>query len=87
MQAQQLQAEQERTSQQVTQELSSQAEEAQKKIQSTTQVTIQTQRDVRGLSTIARKAQMTAQKTDAKMEEQAQARAQNIHEQSAQMEL
>ena len=62
--------EQEVTLQQVTQVLSAQADEAQKKIQSATQVAMQTQREVQGLSTLARKVEYTSQITAAKVEKQ-----------------
>ena len=68
--------EQEVTSQQVTQVLSAQADEAQKKIQSAIQVAIQTQREVQSLSTLARKAEYASQITAAKVEKQLEEMAQ-----------
>ena len=48
---------------------------------------MQTQCNVEGLSSIARKAQFTAQKIATELEEQAQSMAQKIQEQSAQIAL
>ena len=53
LQAAELRAVEEKTTHEVIQVLLARAEEAQHKIQSVTQVTMQTQRDVQGLSTIA----------------------------------
>ena len=63
-----LQAEQQKTTQQLSEVLSAQAKEAQKKIEDATQVALQTQQDVRGISTLARQADFTAKKTAAEME-------------------
>ena len=64
--------------------LSAQAEEAQKKIQSATQVAMQTQRDVQGLSALGREAQVIGQKTTSEMQGKVQAMAQQVQEQTSQ---
>ena len=74
--AAELQKEQERTTQQIEQTISTQAIEAQKTIEGATRVAVQTQREVRGLSDMARKAEYTAQMTAAKVERQAEEIAQ-----------
>ena len=68
MQAQRLQEEQERTTQQVTDILSAQADETQKRVQSATSVALQTQSQVRTLSSLARTADLTAKIASEKVE-------------------
>ena len=65
-----LQAKQQKTIKQMSDALSAQAEEAQKKIEDAMQVALQMQQDVRGISTLARQADFTAKKTVAEMEVQ-----------------
>ena len=69
-QASWLQEEQQKVKQQVSAVLSEQAEEAQRKIEDAMKVAIQTQSDVRDISTLARQADFTAKKTAADMEVQ-----------------
>ena len=76
--------EQERTTQQIEQTISAQAMEAQKTIEGATQVAVQTQREVRGLSETARKAEYTAQITASKVERQAEDIARQVKEQKEQ---
>ena len=72
MQTSRLQEEQQKVTQEVSAALSQQAEEAYKKIEDATKVAIQTQSDVRDISTMARQADFTAKKTAAEMEVQLQ---------------
>ena len=81
-----LQEEQKKVTQQMSQALSAQAEEAQKKIEDATQVALQTQQDVRGISTIARQADFTAKRTAAELEVQIKQMAQRLAEQGLQAE-
>ena len=81
-----LQEEQQKVTQQMSQALSAQAEEAQKKIEDATQVALQTQQDVRGISTLARQADFTTKKTAADMEMQIKQMAQRLAEQGLQAE-
>ena len=69
-QARCLQEEQERTSQQMTDILSVQADDTQKRIQSATSVAMQTQQEVRSLSAMARIADLTAKMMSEKVERQ-----------------
>ena len=71
----------------MTQVLSAQADETQKKIQSATQVVIQTQHEVQGLSALARKAEYASQITIAKVEKQLEERTQQVQEQKTQSAL
>ena len=82
--AAQLKREQERTTQQIEQTISAQAMEAQKTIEGATQVAVQTQREVKGLSETARKAEYTAQITASKVERQAKDIARQVQEQKEQ---
>ena len=85
-QASRLQEEQQKVKQEVSTVLSMQAEEAQRKIEDATKVAIQTQSDVRDISTLARQADFTAKKTAADMEMQLQQMSQRLAEQSLRME-
>ena len=67
-QATQLKVEQERTSQQVTDILTSQADDTQKSIQSATKVAVQTQQEVQTLSALAKTADLTVKMTAEKVE-------------------
>ena len=58
--------------------------EAQKTIEGATQVAVQTQREVRGLSETARKAEYTAQIAASKVEQQAEDIARQVKEQKEQ---
>ena len=60
--------EQERTTQQVTELLSAQAEETQKRIQGATSVAMQTRSEVRTLSSLAQMADLTARMALEKIE-------------------
>ena len=71
----------------MTQILSAQAYEAQKKIQSATQVAMQTQREVQGLSALARKAEYASQITAAKVEKQLEEMTQQVQEQKTRSAL
>ena len=63
-----LQEEQKKTTRQMFEALSAQAEEAQKKIEDAMQVVLQMQQDVCGISTLARQADFMVKKTAADME-------------------
>ena len=73
--------EQDRTTQQIEQTISAQAIEAQKTIEGATKVAVQTQREVKGLSNMARKAEYTATLTASKVEQQAEEITQQLHAQ------
>ena len=77
-QAQRLREEQERTSQQMTSILSVQAEETQKRVQNATSVALQTQQEVRTLSSLARTADLTAKMTSEKMEREVEVMQQEL---------
>ena len=66
--------------------LSKQAEEAQRRIDDATKVARQTQYDVRDLSSLARQADVTAKKTAMELEIQVQQMAQRLEEQRLQAE-
>ena len=70
--------------QQVSNALSAQAKEAQRKIEDATQIALQMQRDVQYISTMAREAERTAKKTIVDMEEQIKYMAQRLAEQCLQ---
>ena len=76
--------EQQKTTQQMSQVLSMQAGEAQRKIQDAMQVAVQTQYDSRGISHIVKKAEMTALKAAIDTETQIHQMAQKLQEQQMQ---
>ena len=79
-QAAQLKVEQDKASQQMTDVLSAQAEDAQKKIQSVTKVVMQTQQEVRTLFALARTTALTTKMAAEKVERQVETIAQKIQE-------
>ena len=79
--AAELKMEQDRTTQQIEQTISAQAIEAQKTIEGATKVAVQTQKEVRGLSDMARKAEYTATLTASKVERQAEEITQQLQAQ------
>ena len=63
--------------------LSVQAEETQKRVQSATSVALQTQQEVRTLSSLARTADLTAKMTSEKMEREVEGMQQELQAQKA----